>query len=314
MNEKEKQDYLDKYHAAKEHCVPFFPDIIFKDVAVSLLIFCALAGLAYFLGVPTEARADPADTAYTPRPEWYFLFLFQLLKYFPGNLEVIGVMVIPTLFILLLLALPFLDRGAKRHFLNRPWASLAALAAVAGIAALTVLSVLEAPPPQAAAPVDKAAALYAANCANCHGPSLAVPTDTDLHQLIAEGKHEGMPAWGGDLGTDEIDALAGFIVSPRGSAIFTRECGDCHELTVLAAGAPAELQRVLEQGSAYPSHLDQDVPEWKTTLTTDEHNALLNFMAAPDGQRLFAVNCAACHGRGVTFTGPEAELRTLISH
>src|SRR3989338_7253047 len=156
MNEKEKQDYLDKYHAAKEHGVPFFPDIIFKDVAVSLLIFGALAGLAYFLGVPTEARADPADTAYTPKPEWYFLFLFQLLKYFPGNLEVVGVMVIPTLAIVLLLVLPFIDRAPKPHFPSLPAASLVMTGAVIGVVGLTVLSIREAPPPQAITVVDQA--------------------------------------------------------------------------------------------------------------------------------------------------------------
>src|SRR5512143_1240233 len=119
MNETEKQAYLAGYHEEKEKGVPFFPDIIFKDVVISFIIFLILIGLAYFLGAPLEARANPADTSYTPRPEWYFLFLFQLLKYFPGRLEVIGVVVLPTLAILLLFALPLIDRSAKRHPVNR---------------------------------------------------------------------------------------------------------------------------------------------------------------------------------------------------
>lgn len=312
MNEKDKKDYLDRYKKAKEKGVPFFPDIIFKDVVVSLLVFVLLVALAYFLGVPTEARADPNDATYTPRPEWYFLFLFQLLKYFPGKLEVIGVMVIPGLFILLLFALPFIDRGAKRHFINRPLASVAAVLVVAGILALTILSVRESPPPQIAAPVDQAAALYSSNCANCHGPSIAVPAGTDLHQLIAQGKHEGMPAWGGDLSTDEIDALAGFITSPNGSAVYTQYCGDCHKSMVQASGNPQELQRAIQQGPKYPAHQNQNVPDWTQALSEPQKNALLNFLAAPDGQRLFAVNCSGCHGFGVTFTGTEAQLRDLI--
>jgi mono/diheme cytochrome c family protein len=312
MQEQERQAYLARYKQAKEQGVPFFPDIIFKDVLVSLLVFVILVSLTYFLGVPTEARADPADTSYTPRPEWYFLFLFQLLKYFPGSLEVIGVMVIPTLGVLLLFALPFIDRSPKRHFLNRPLASLGALVAVGSIVMLSVLSAREAPPPQAEAPVDQAAALYSKNCSNCHGPTIDVPPGTDLHQLIAQGKHEGMPAWGGDLSTDEIDALAGFIVSPRGSALFTAQCGACHELTVLAAGNPLELQRVLDEGPDYPPHEEAQVPNWSETLSQAERNALFNFLAAPDGQRLFAINCAGCHGRGVVFTGDENELRALI--
>lgn len=313
MNDQEKKKYLEDYHAAKEAGVPFFPDIIFKDVVISLIIFLILAALAYFVGVPMEARADPNDSTYTPRPEWYFLFLFQLLKYFPGKLEVIGVMVIPGLFILLLLLLPFLDRSPKRHFLNRPLASVSALLVVGGILGLTYLSVREAPPPQIATPVDRAAALYAQNCANCHGPSIQVPAGTDLHGLIAQGKHEGMPAWGGDLSTDEIDALAGFITSPKGSALYTQYCGDCHKTLVQASGNPQELQRVFDEGSNYPGHRSEVVPDWKLRLSDAELNSLMNFLAAPDGARLFEINCSGCHGFGVPFTGTEAQLRDLIS-
>ena len=105
MNEKERQEYLEQYKKDKEKGVPFFPDILFKDAVISLVIFIALVALAYFVGAPLEPRADPADTSYTPRPEWYFLFLFQLLKYFPGSLEVIGVFIIPSVAVIFLIAL-----------------------------------------------------------------------------------------------------------------------------------------------------------------------------------------------------------------
>ncbi len=313
MNEQKKKEYLEGYKVAKEQGVPFFPDIIFKDVVISLLVFIILVSLAYFLGVPTEARANPNDTTYTPRPEWYFLFLFQLLKYFPGNLEVLGAIIIPGLFILLLLALPFIDKSPKRHFLNRPFASVSAIVVVGGIAMLTILALREAPPPFASMPVDRAAALYTQNCANCHGPRIDVPPGTDLHQLIAQGKHEGMPAWGGDLSTDEIDVLAGFITSPKGSALYAQYCGECHKNLVQAVGNPQELQRVFEEGPNYPPHQNQNIPSWKEKLKDDERNALLNFLAAPDGQQLFQINCSGCHGVGVAFSGTESELRDLIS-
>ena len=116
MNEQEKKSYLEKYNEEKKKGVPFFPDIIFKDSVVTLFVFILLVALAYFIGAPLEDRANPADTTYTPRPEWYFLFLFQLLKYFPGNLEVIGVVLIPTLAILTLFLLPFIDRSQFRIF------------------------------------------------------------------------------------------------------------------------------------------------------------------------------------------------------
>lgn len=313
MNEQEKKRYLEQYKKEKEKGVPFFPDIIFKDVIASLLIFLILAALAYFVGVPTEARANPNDATYTPRPEWYFFFLFQLLKYFPGNLEVIGVMVIPGLFILLLFALPFIDRSPKRHFLNRPFASIIAFLVVGGIVTLTTLALREEPPPLPAVPVDQAAVLYSKNCANCHGPRIVVPAGIDLHKIIATGTHTGMPAWGGDLSTDEIDSLAGFITSSKGSTLFTKYCSGCHSKQMQAAGNLQELQRVIVEDLDYPPHKNQKIPDWKTTLTDTDTSTLLNFLAAPDGQRLFQINCSGCHGYGVAFTGTESQLSDLIS-
>ena len=88
MKEKDQKEYLEKYKKAKEAGVPFYPDILFKDAVASLIIFVVLIALASFLGAPLEERANPSDSTYTPKPEWYFLFLFQLLKKFPGKLEV----------------------------------------------------------------------------------------------------------------------------------------------------------------------------------------------------------------------------------
>lgn len=313
MNEQEKREYLEGYHQAKEKGDRFFPDVLFKDAVVSLLVFVILIALAYFVGAPLEARANPSDTAYTPRPEWYFMFLFQLLKYFPGQLEVIGVVVLPTLVIVLLFLLPFLDRSPRRHFLKRPIIGAATTVIMVGVILLTLQALRETPPPAEAAQGDQTAALYTKNCAGCHGPSIDVPTGTNLHAVIAQGKHEGMPAWSADLTSDQIDALAGFIVSPAGSKLFTQNCGDCHEASKLVAGDPLQLKSALDQGPSYPPHKDLKVPVWAEVLSQQERTALLNFLVAPDGQRLFATNCASCHGRSVAFSGEESELRKIIS-
>ena len=313
MKEHEKKQYLEKYKQAKERGVPFFPDIIFKDAVVSLLVFALLVGLAFFVGAPVEDRANPSDTTYTPRPEWYFLFLFQMLKYFPGQLEVIGGIILPGLVVLGLLALPLVDRSPKRHYRKRPLATLAAVVGIGAVALLTVLAVREPPPPQAARIVDQAAALYSTNCANCHGATIDTPAAADLHQIIAAGQHEGMPAWGGDLSTDEIDALAGFILAPDGSEVYARECGTCHEQAPKAIGNPVEIGRVLDQGAEYAGHVGLSVPRWRDVLSAAEQNALSNFLAAPDGQRLFTINCAGCHGEGVAFAGNRDELQRLVS-
>ena len=313
MNEQEKQAYREAYQRAKEKGVPFFPNALFKDAVVSLLVFLALVAMAALFGAPLEAHADPSDTSYTPRPEWYFMFLFQLLKYFPGQLEVVGVFVFPTLAILLLMALPFLDRGSQRHFSRRPYVVGTTAFLAVGVVLLTAQAVREAPPPAQVAPGDPTAALYTQNCASCHGPRVAVPEGVNLHQVIAQGKHEGMPAWSADLTSDEIDALAGFILSPAGSVLFVQYCGDCHQAPELVAGDPLELKQALELGSAYPPHQDVGIPDWRQALSAESRAALLNFLVAPDGQRLFTVNCANCHGRAVAVSGDETALRTFIS-
>ncbi len=313
MNETQKQEYFEGYKRAKEKGEPFFPDAIFKDAIVSLLIFLILVALAYFVGAPLEARADPADTSYTPRPEWYFLFLFQLLKYFPGELEVLGVVVLPTVAIILLFFLPFIDRSPRRHFTARPLVIAGTSLVVVAIGVLSYLSYKEAPPPAEAAEGDPTAALYIKNCAGCHGPTIDVPAGANLHDVIAQGKHEGMPAWSADLSSDQIDALAGFILSPAGSKLFTQNCAECHAVSELVASDPSELKNSLEQGQGFTAHADQeDIPDWSQTLTQEERSALVNFLVAPDGQRLFATNCSPCHGRAVTFSGEEGELIEII--
>jgi mono/diheme cytochrome c family protein len=313
MNEQEKKEALEKYQEAKKKGVPFFPDIIFSDAMVSFGVFLLLVALAYFIGAPLEARANPADTTYTPRPEWYFLFLFQLLKYFPGKLEVVGVIILPTLVILALFLLPFLDRSTRRHFLDRPAVTGVTVFMLAAVVFLTIQAALETPPPAAATSGDQTAALYTANCASCHGNSIVVPAGTNLHDVIAQGKHEGMPAWGADLSTDQIDALVGFILSPGGSSLFTQNCGSCHAVTELVALNPLELKKALDEGSTYAPHATLKVPDWKTVMSAEEQTRLLNFLVAPDGARLFAVNCSPCHGESVAYSGSESDLRTLIS-
>jgi mono/diheme cytochrome c family protein len=312
MKEQERRQYLEKYEEQKKKGIPFFPDAIFKDAVVSILIFIVLLALAYFIGAPLEERADPADSAYTPRPEWYFLFLFQLLKYFPGEAEVLGVIVLPTLVILTLALLPFLDRSPKRHAFRRPVVTGVSALMIVGVIALTGLSIAEAPPPSEAAGGDQTAALYTQNCAPCHGSTITVPSGANLHEIIGQGQHEGMPAWSGDLSTDQIDALAGFILSPGGSQLFTANCSQCHEITQLISSDPVELQQALNLGTGYPSHVEVGVPEWDEVMTDEQRTTLVNFLLAPDGQRLFVVNCSTCHGQSVEFGGSEAELLEII--
>lgn len=99
----------------------FWPAQVFKDTVYMLVIVGVLLALAIFVGAPLDAPADPSSN-YDARPEWYFLFLFQILKYFEGPMALIGTIVIPTLGAGFLLLLPFLDRGPSRApSMRKPW-------------------------------------------------------------------------------------------------------------------------------------------------------------------------------------------------
>jgi mono/diheme cytochrome c family protein len=140
-----------------------------------------------------------------------------------------------------------------------------------------------------------------------------VDPDANLHEIIAQGSHqEGMPAWSGDLSTNEIDALAGFIRSPNGSEVFNQTCAACHTAEELVATESLELKQAIEAGVEYESHAGLEIDDYSVILSSADQAALLNFLVAPDGQRLFTIDCAPCHGQQVDFDGSEAELREII--
>ncbi len=90
-----------------------------RIMIVAFGVFVLLLLLAVFMGVQAEPKADPSDTTYVPRPEWYFLFLFEMLKFFPGSIEWVGTAIVPGLAVLALLLLPFIDRNPSRHWRRR---------------------------------------------------------------------------------------------------------------------------------------------------------------------------------------------------
>jgi ubiquinol-cytochrome c reductase cytochrome b subunit len=98
----------------------FWPDQVFKDTVVITFVFVILVGLAAYNRAPIAGPKNPMDTSYIPKPEWYFLFLYQTLKAFPGRLEPIGTVGIPLFITLLLVFLPFIDRNQERNPFRRP--------------------------------------------------------------------------------------------------------------------------------------------------------------------------------------------------
>ncbi|MGE5620552.1 MAG: cytochrome b [Sphingomonadaceae bacterium] len=132
-----EEEYHARYEQFKARGRSFWPEIILEDIIAAALVMVAVLWLVTTAGVPTEARADPTDTSYVPRPEWYFMFLFQALKYFPGELEWVGAGVLPPLALLLILLLPIYDRSPWRSPWRRPLAMLGGLAMALAVGFLT---------------------------------------------------------------------------------------------------------------------------------------------------------------------------------
>lgn len=124
---------------------PFYPDHAIRDTVAVACVFAALLTLSTLVDPALDAIADPTDASYTPRPEWYFLGLFQLLKYFPGRLEIVGAIAIPGLAVCALFLLPFLDRTSERRprALRRVW--MAATVVMMAVTGLTWLGLRDSP-------------------------------------------------------------------------------------------------------------------------------------------------------------------------
>lgn len=250
------EEYKRRYAQLKHEGESFYPSSIFKDTVMAFLILGALCAFAYFFGAELEDLADPTDTTYNPRPEWYFLFLFEALKFFPGNLEPLAVVGLPGIAGLVLILWPILDRRPHRHPLDRPVASLLALGSLVGIMLLTYRG-LTAPFTNPIVKKDPIVAeghrLYQdLKCSYCHsiggkggliGPDLGRVSSRGEEWLTKHLRDprsvfpgSQMPKL--DLLDEEIRALVAYIVSLGGGGpyteeapkIFTNNCAACHRI------------------------------------------------------------------------------------
>jgi ubiquinol-cytochrome c reductase cytochrome b subunit len=128
----------------------FYPEQVFKDTVAIFIAFIILFSMAVLAHVPLGQMADPSDSSYIPRPEWYFLFLFQLLKFFNGPLEVVGTVILPGCAVLALILVPFIDRGRMVKITKRVVAFTFVALTLAGWTGLTVAAVATTPPQAAA--------------------------------------------------------------------------------------------------------------------------------------------------------------------
>src|SRR6187401_324737 len=140
MNRREKEEYLRNYELLKKKGKPFFPYAILKDSTMALIVVGVIVFMSIYLGAEQGPKADPTTTTYVPRPEWYFFFLFELLRVIkPPELVPIATIGIPTIAMVLLLLLPFYDRGPERRPERRPIATTAGIITIIAMGYLTFL-------------------------------------------------------------------------------------------------------------------------------------------------------------------------------
>jgi ubiquinol-cytochrome c reductase cytochrome b subunit len=161
----------------------FFPYQASRDLTMAIIVGVVLSVLAWMGAPALEPPADPTSSDYIPRPEWYFLGLFQLLKYFPGRLEVVGALVIPGIVMTWLALLPWLDRGRTREWRGRRVVLGLFTAGLAAITTLTILGARDRPAEGGAAwnirELGGAQILATSErCTRCHGTDkLAAPVE-----------------------------------------------------------------------------------------------------------------------------------------
>jgi len=138
VNNREKESYLRDYSVMKAQGKPFFPYAVAKDAAMACVVMAVIIGMAIVLGAELGPKADPTTTTYVPRPDWYFFFLFELLRVVkPAELTPLATIGIPTLALILLLLLPFYDRSPERRPERRPVATTAGILTIFAMGYLT---------------------------------------------------------------------------------------------------------------------------------------------------------------------------------
>ncbi|HME01627.1 MAG: c-type cytochrome [Solirubrobacteraceae bacterium] len=138
MNQRQKEEYLREYAILKSQGKPFFPYAVAKDAAMACVVMAVIITMSLVLGAELGSKANPTTTTYVPRPEWYFFFLFELLRVIkPSSLVGLATIGIPTICMILLFLLPFYDRGPERRPERRPIATLTGIVVIGAMAFLT---------------------------------------------------------------------------------------------------------------------------------------------------------------------------------
>jgi menaquinol-cytochrome c reductase cytochrome b/c subunit len=231
MNRADKEQYLQDYESLKKKGKPFFPYAVLKDSVMALIVVLVIAAMSIVLGAEQGPKVDPTTSSYVPRPEWYFFFLFELLRVLkPPWLVPVATVGIPTVLMVLLVLLPFIDRNPERRPERRPIATTFFALMVIGMAYLTYLGASAGSPTEidleVAADVEPGKQVAAqSGCLACHklgengndgpGPELTEIGDKLPREAIARSLEVGpgvMPSYQ-NLPPKKYEELTAFLAS-----------------------------------------------------------------------------------------------------
>ncbi len=246
MKPRDKEAYLREYQILKSQGKPFFPYAVLKDSAMALVVAALIIVMSLVLGAELGPKADPTTTTYVPRPEWYFFFLFELLRVIkPPELVPVATIGIPTICLVLLILLPFYDRNPERRPEKRPIATTAGILTIVAMAFLTILGAQAGSPTEIELAVDpqyeegKEVAAQS-GCLACHifehngnpgpGPELTEIGEQIPRAAIARSLIVGpgiMPSYAGlkEEEPEKFDAMVDFLASLNGNTGETEESG-----------------------------------------------------------------------------------------
>ena len=233
MNQREKEEYLREYALLKAKGKPFFPYAVAKDSIMMMIVMAVIILMSLTLGAELGPKADPTTTTYVPRPEWYFFFLFEVLRVIkPPELVPFATIGVPTVCMILLFLLPFIDRGPERRPERRPIATIAGILTIFAMGYLTYMGAVAGSPnsiDMVVAPEFEKGKLVAAQsgCLACHkigengndGPG---PHLSDIGDKLEKGAIRRtldnptapMPSFA-SMPEDKKEALVNFLSSLR---------------------------------------------------------------------------------------------------
>ncbi len=186
----------------------FWPDQMFMDAAFSFIVFIVIVFLAIFVPPFLDAKADPTVATFVPYPAWYFLSLFGLLNLVPPQFDLLATIVVPTLFLIVVLLVPWLDRSTTRNFASRKgilWGATLVVAAVVGLSIYSQLSIM--------------------------GKQAAGPPSLSEAQILAAPAEAATTAAAPAAASGGAAAGAANPQLAAGAKIFSTNCSSCHGAT-----------------------------------------------------------------------------------